>query len=320
MSVITVHKEILDRFAARLKQKRLAHAYMFIGPSGVGKFETAREIAKTVNCESGTLPCECISCRRIESGSHPDVKVLSCGLGETIKIEEIRDLIAQVQLRPFEARYKVFIIRNAETLTLEAANALLKTLEEPSATSLLILTTSVPEKNLGTIRSRCQPVYFFPAGRAKLANYLQKDYHITNEDALFLSAYAQGCWGQARELQEKGFLKRKNEIIDQMVFAPPSDPYLKKILSDKEQTREALFVLWSWFRDSLLLQQGSGAESAIHADRIKDLNKTVSHFTNEEVNAIIDQIVKTIQLFNDNLNVKIALLLLKEKIWVRSLK
>ena len=312
--MIVIHQNILTRFATLLKNDRLAHAYMFIGPAGVGKFETALQAAKLINCESGqSEPCEeCGSCRKVAGSNHPDIRVLSCTAGETIKIEEIRDLIAQAQLRPFEAKRKIFIIRGAENLTTEAGNALLKTLEEPSATSVILLTTAAPANILGTIRSRCQPVYFFSVSRAKLANHLQKDYDIEVESASFLSAYSEGCLGQARQLKENDFLKRKNEIIDQMVFAPLNDAYLKKITADKEQVREALFVLLSWFRDVLLLKQGLSLDGVIHIDRGAELKKLTASFTNDELNAIIDQIVKTIQLWNDNLNVKIALILLRE--------
>jgi DNA polymerase-3 subunit delta' len=267
------------------------------------------------------LPCEeCPSCRKIEGGNSIDVHVLSCPAGETIKIEDIREFIAQVQLRPFEAQKKIFIIKNAENLTPPAGNALLKTLEEPSATSLIILTTSAPSNVLGTIQSRCQPIHFFPASRGKLANFLQKDYDIADEKALFLSAYSEGCLGQARQLQEKDFLARKNEIINEMVFSPLNNEYLKKILADKEQVREVLFVLWSWFRDVLLLKQGLSPEDVIHVDRKGDLQKISDNFTDDELSAVLDQIVKAIQLLNDNLNIKIALILLKEQIWVRPLR
>ena len=298
----------------------MAHAYLFIGPQGVGKFETALQVAKLLNCEnfskeSGNDPCEmCSSCRRIDVGNHPDVHILSCPPEETVKIEDIRDLIVQVQLKPFESQRKIFIIRDSETLTLEAGNALLKTLEEPSPMSLIILTTAVPERNLGTIRSRCQPIYFFPTSRGRLADYLQNDYHITKETAAFLAAYSEGCLGRARHLQEGDFLKRKNEIIEQMIFAPANEAYLKKITADRELAREVLMVLWSWFRDALLMQQGLSEAQVIHVDRTRELKKMALTFGHEELDAILRQIIKATQLLNDNLNVKIALILLKEKI------
>lgn len=325
-TAIVIHQNILDRFAALAKNSRLAHAYLFIGPAGVGKFETALEVAKLLNCTSSSgqdvaLPChECPSCRKIEAGNHVDVRVISCTPEEAIKIDNVREMIAQVQLRPFEAQHKIFIIKNAENLTTEAGNALLKTLEEPSATSLILLTTAALSNVLGTIRSRCQPVHFFPASRTRLAKYLQKDYDIPDDAAQFLSAYSEGCLGQARQLKESDFFRRKNEIIDQMVFAPSSDAYIKKITAEKDQVREVLFVLLSWFKDVLLLKQGLDPESAVHADRSDDLRRLTAVYTDKELGKVIDQIVKTIQLHKDNLNVKIALVLLKETIWVKPLR
>jgi len=320
------HQQILERFSRFVREGRLAHAYMFIGPQGVGKFETAVQVAKLFNCESGiqtkiTMPCEtCSSCQRIDGGNHPDVHILSCSAGETIKIEDIRDLIVQVQLRPFESQRKIFIIRNSENLTLEAGNALLKTLEEPSPLSLIILTTQIPERNLDTIRSRCQPVYFFPLSRLKLVDHLESNYHIGRETASFLSVYSEGCIGRAYRLHEKDFFRRKNEIIDQMIFSPADDGYLKKVAGEEEFVRDILTVLWSWFRDVILLKEGLPDTEVVHVDRLRELRKVASILSYEEINEILQQIIKVYQLLNENLNVKIALILLKEKIWVKSLK
>ncbi len=137
-----MNETILKRFAKLLVANRLAHAYLFVGPQGLGKSEAALSVAKLVNCErnDGTFCDECSSCRRITSGNHPDIYRLDRGEEETIKIEQVRELLSRTAFRPFEARRKVFIIKNIEDLTTEAGNALLKTLEEPTASNLLLLT------------------------------------------------------------------------------------------------------------------------------------------------------------------------------------
>src|SRR5262245_28334047 len=125
--ILNIHEPILQRFQLIKERGLLAHAYLFAGPKEIGKSETALAIAKLFNCvhpEGGT-PCNaCANCRRIEEGIHPDVHLLEIAEeASTIKIEQVRELLGQTRLRPFEAPIKIFIIRDAETMTLEGSNA-----------------------------------------------------------------------------------------------------------------------------------------------------------------------------------------------------
>lgn len=141
---------------AHLKTGRTAHAYLFTGPEGEAKSKMVLAFARALNCEKGSDPfCECLSCRKIGNRNHPDVR----WMGEdeksrSIKIEEVRTLIHEASLRPYEGKWKVFILKGAERLTLEAANALLKTLEEPPEHSVFILLAENKAHLLATIQSR----------------------------------------------------------------------------------------------------------------------------------------------------------------------
>ena len=317
---IQVNENVLKRFSILQKNNRLAHAYLFTGPQDIGKSETALAVSKFLNCEKPGMDffCdECPACLKINHGNHPDIHVIDSQETETIKIEQIRTLIEQIQLRPFEANVKVFIIKNVEDLSLEGANALLKTLEEPSKNSLLILTTTVPEKNLDTIRSRCHSIAFFPESNRKLADRLIKDYAIDRSASHFLSFFSEGCLGRAGHLAREKFFERKNQTIDLMVCSSGSDDYLKQILSDKKKTREVLNVLLTWFRDLLLLKLSSDESRVIHLDRIKDLRKYQSQYSFEQINEIITQIVNAMELLEENLNVKLPLNIIKERLWRR---
>lgn len=144
--------------ARHLKTGRIAHTYLFTGPDAEAKKEMVLAFAKALNCEKGAgagSDCDCYSCRKIEKRLHPDVR----WLGEdektrSVKIEEIRGLIHDSSLKPFEGRWKVFILKGAERLTTEAANALLKTLEEPPEHSVFILLAENKAHLLETIQSR----------------------------------------------------------------------------------------------------------------------------------------------------------------------
>ena len=149
-------KSILQR---ALSGGRLAHAYLFAGPEGVGKRLMALAVARALFCMTGNGCGECAACRKLEHSNHPDLHVLEPD-GASIKIEQVRAIQRDLSLRPGEGSRKICLIEAAETTTTGAANALLKTLEEPRGDTLLILLTSQPQRLLETIRSRCQPLHF----------------------------------------------------------------------------------------------------------------------------------------------------------------
>ncbi len=314
INTININTAVLERFTRLQQAKRLAHAYLFVGSMDAGKTQTALSVAQLVNCEAADdRPCgQCASCNKIANGNHPDVYMLGPDdEAGSIKIDAIRFLLSRVQLRPFEAKKKVFIIRDVEQMTLEAANALLKTLEEPSMNTLMILTTSLPEANLDTIRSRCHTVQFFPVSVNRIAEVLAQE-GVEARMASFVAVYADGCLGKARKLASEGILLRKNRIIDQMLFSARSDEFLKELSGDKVAVVEALNVMMSFFRDVILLKSAVAAEGLIHQDRINDL-KAFAVRPMTDLAAIISQIVQTKKLINDNLNVKMSLALLKER-------
>lgn len=330
MQEIQINETVLKRFARLHKNNRLAHAYLFVGPPQVGKTQTALAVGKFLNCENivraqcivplrddaDNFFCDtCPSCLKITHGNHPDLHLISREETETIKIEQIRELINQIQLKPFEARVKVFILKDVEKLTLEGANALLKTLEEPVKDSLLILTSCVPEEIPDTIRSRCHAMNFSAGSTRTLTGQLSLDYALSQVAANFLAYYSQGSMGRARHLAEEKFFERKNEALDALVCSPESEEYLKEIISRKEKTKEVLNVLLLWLRDLLVLKTHGNETHLVHADRLKDLKKYEDKYSFEELTELTQEIVKAAALLAENLNVKMALSLLKENLW-----
>jgi len=154
-------REILDQSAAvraleaALEKNRVAHAYIFVGPAGVGRKAAARAFASALNCEAseGSGPCDaCASCRLIAEAKHPDVQTIMPTIrSSTITVDQIKEMLPFAHMRPIRGKYKVFIISEADRLGLESANKLLKTLEEPPPRSLLILVGTSPEKQLPTL-------------------------------------------------------------------------------------------------------------------------------------------------------------------------
>ncbi|HPN56301.1 MAG TPA: DNA polymerase III subunit [Candidatus Omnitrophota bacterium] len=318
-----INQDVLRRFRHLLARDRLAHAYLFAGPQCSGKAQTALAVAKLLNCDHPTGEeagfCDaCPSCRKIDSGNHPDVTLIETENSRVITIDQIRGVITRCQLRPFEGKKKVYIIKEAERLSLEGSNAVLKTLEEPVKDSVFILTTAVLERVLSTIKSRCHSVHFFPLGQDILLRELKECVRGDEESAHFYAFYSEGCAGKARSLHEAGFLIHKNQVIDHVVFQRDAEPYLKTLLADQEKTQEALNILLSWFRDVVLMKQGVGAQRVAHRDRLEDLARAKQQYTTGQLFAIIDEIVQTKRMLQENLNVKIAFYILRDKIWIRS--
>ncbi|MBF0485305.1 MAG: DNA polymerase III subunit [Candidatus Omnitrophica bacterium] len=319
-----VHTAILERFYRLKSSKRLAHAYLFIGPKGIGKSETALAVARLLNCEKETPvgeACDCPSCRKIDCGNHPDMyRIKRPEDKSTIPVELFRDVIERLQLRPIEARVRVCLVEDVDEVRAEAGNVFLKTLEEPRADTLLILTTSVPEAVLKTVVSRCHQVFFFPLSDRELADWLQIEYHESSSEAgeaakaVILAKLSRGSPGRAKDLGLE-FLQEKNEIIDCFILSPRlEDAFLKSYTSDKETARKFLEVLLTFFRDVALVKRGLGEAALIHADRAGDLKKLASRYTEADLAGIVAEIVSAMRGIKENMNVKVAVTLLKEMI------
>lgn len=316
------NESVLKRFAVLNRRATLAHAYLFTGPADIGKGPAALAVAKLLNCEDpkeGRYFCDqCPACRKIQKGGHPDVHVTESLEGEPIKIEQIRGLLDQIRLRPFMAQKKIFIIHHAEDLTPEAVNALLKTLEEPSTGSLLLLTTSVPQKILGTVKSRCHIIRFASSSRTGLEAALARQGQGNDPDVHFLSFLAEGCWGRAQQLRKDKMGHRKNEIIDKFILASREKDFARKVLADKHKVKAFLDILLSWVRDCLLVKAGVKDQSLVHADRAREIRDFQSRYSFEGLACLNVEIVKTCRLFAENLNVKIPLLIIEEMLWAGS--
>ena len=313
-----VNEKVIQRFELLIRRERLAHAYLFIGSKGCGKSQTALEVAKMVNCESrpvmSTL-CECDSCRKIDSGNHPDIVIVDKGDDQSIKIHKVRDLIQNVQLLPYEAGKKVVIIKDIDCLTSEGANALLKTLEEPPSSSLFILTTSAAERVFETIRSRCHSVYFFGNSRQRTVDHLKKQSGFSGEQGWTIAGFSDGCFEKACRMQQENFMVFKNEVIDQFLIKGADDRFLKTISADSERAGHILEVLIFCFKDMLLLKTGVSPQQLTNNDRREELTTYSARYSTEQLRDVLKAVVNAKKTLDAGLSIKIPLMLLKEKIW-----
>jgi DNA polymerase-3 subunit delta' len=312
--------EILKR---HLRSQALKGAYLFIGEEGIGKYLVAKTFAKAVNClKNKDDACDsCISCLKIKNYQHPDVYFIEPqDSSETIKIEEIRGLKKNINLKAYEAKNKVFIINDAHNLSAEASNALLKILEEPPKDSLIILISAKPALLFKTIISRCQILKFYPLKRQTLEETLKKEYHLDNISAHFLGYFCEGRVGCALRFKDEDILRQKNRIIDE--FTHPRLGILEKIsinenniFQNKENVRLYFNILATWIRDLYLIKIGMPHSELINADRRSELLRSMSRYTLLELEEMLKSISDSLWYLEQNINVKLLLSNLREDIW-----
>ena len=276
----------------------VAHAYLFTGPEQVGKRTLALALARALNCEADSPPCgDCGSCRKITAGRHADVQIITLGAGDAkekekpqteIGIDRIRELQHSASLPPFEGRYKVFIIDGAEMMSGEAANALLKTLEEPVGRVVFVLLTASERRLPATVVSRCQRLELAPLSRASVAEALTHRWGIDITRAMLLAGLSRGALGWAvRAVQDDSLLRSRAERFSRLdeVVAGGIEArfgYARELSHEFGQSRELVaetLNLWlGWWRDLLLAKIGC-PEMVANRDRLAALNSQARDYS-----------------------------------------
>jgi DNA polymerase III subunit delta' len=301
-------KELLQRSCRR---QRLSHAYLFRGPAGVGKKRAALAFAAAVNCASPEREdaCgRCSSCRKFRSGNHPDFLTLFPE-GAAIKINQIRALRQSLEFPPHEAKLRVALLADVHTMRREAANSLLKTLEEPPAHTILVLTSSEAGAILPTIVSRCQVIPFFALPRQEVAAALQEE-AVPAAIAATLAGAAEGSLGLARLLAAENLLGRRREILEKLLpLAVDSPQAVTSVLALAEQAAELkehlpelLALLELWLRDLILLQAGMPPSLLTSRDLDDLLKAAIGRWSMEQLHAKMARFARTRQYLQQNCN------------------
>ena len=253
-------------------KNKMGHAYLFRGPDGVGKKRTALTLAAYINCKSpldGDSCGYCTTCRKYFSGNHPDLILVEPD-GAAIKIGQIRELKHQLTFPPLEAKVRVIVLEDIHTMRREAANSLLKTLEEPAPGNLLILTADLAGDVLPTILSRCQIISFGSLDHKDMAQVLMQENDMEESLAFTLAAVAEGSLGRAKLLWQEGLLSLRQEVVEGLLLGQqnPAETIAQVFrLSEKgaalkENTSELLALIRLWYRDLVLVAAG-GPEASI---------------------------------------------------------
>ena len=261
-------KEVLARLILR---GRLPGAMLLAGPSGVGKRKLATSVARTLLCEAGGQEAcgRCGSCLRSGKGLHPDLFLIEPATPTSIKIDQVRGAVREILSRPFEARARAFVIDEAHLLTEEASNALLKALEEPPASSHVMLVTASPQALLPTIRSRCQLLRVGALPAALVESYL-KDQGVDPLDAHLRASLCGGSLGQALAFEGEAYRGVRDGVLG-LLEKLPGSAAMERIesaewLEELEQPVLALAALRSLLRDVAAAAAGASPNTLLNAD------------------------------------------------------
>jgi DNA polymerase-3 subunit delta' len=301
------------RFLKRLlRSGNVPHALLFSGMAGIGKTAMARELAKLLNCHHPReWDCcdECPSCRKLNAGHHPDLIWVSRE-GTFIKIEQIRDIQGRLRFRPFEGKWRVIVLQNAQDLKEEAANSLLKLLEEPPKQNVFILTAIEPQMLLPTLVSRCCHVRFQPLEEAWIAQHLVTTLQIPPSRAAELARLSDGSLDRAQWLAEENRLDRWNEILDgiekletlpMMEFFPLMNQWVQKT-DDLEQDMEWIKL---WLRDLICSRLVSDHHPIFQTH--ETFHRRIGSVKVDFLFTLYDQIEQAVQHLRQNANKQLTL-------------
>jgi DNA polymerase-3 subunit delta' len=325
------HEWAIEYLRRSIAGGRTAHAYLITGPASIGKRLLALRLAQALNCESGgTDPClACRTCRRIERGNHPDVRIASmetqaAGLKpdeaarqKELKIDTVRAWQSDINLRPYEAQRRVFILHDAERLNEAASNAMLKTLEEPPPYATLVLAASTAGGLLPTIVSRCRPINLRPVPRAQVSAALCDLRGLQLADADLLAAWSGGRVGWAlRMVDAPDELAARQAQLDELLALAGqpraaafrwAEERAKAYRSGEQEAVFAILEVWqSWWRDVLLTAAGC-PERMTHIDRWSEIERTALRCSLAEARDCISRIDGAARQLRDNVNPQLAL-------------
>jgi DNA polymerase-3 subunit delta' len=313
--IINFLKDSVDRGS-------LAHACLFVGPPHIGKMTLALDLASALNCSNQSPPCgSCRTCQRIRQGKYADVIVIDKNAGRDpkdrkksteISIDTIRELLQRGSiLPPYEGKYKIFIIDDADLLSVEAANCLLKTLEEPPQHIIILLLTSEENILLPTVISRCQRFELKPVATGEIEARLSKVDGLAQERIKLLSKLSGGCLGWAlTAVSDESYLRNRESRLSVFVSLITSNwderlSCISQLPSDRSGSEEIIKLWLSWCRDVMLLKYH--CEDAItNLDRINDLRSWANMLTVLEIKEFIDSLNKMLINVSYNANLRLV--------------
>ena len=307
-------KKLLRR---AVSEGRIGQSLLMAGPRGVGKYQFAIALAQALNCDSveqGGACGQCIQCRKISSGEHGDVQTFRND-GQFIKIDQMRGMSRDAQFMPYEGRHRVLIIDEADRMNAASSNSILKTLEEPPPSTLVILVTAKPYGLLETIRSRCQMLSFGPLRAEEIEEYLQTVKSIPAEEARLRARLSQGSIGHALEIDLDEYRNTRTTMLE-LVETLGVSREIKAMLSISEHLgrklekegfethMDALLVLLS---DLFRLKLNAAEAELTNADIAGRLKRVSEQITLDQITTWLDRIEEIFRGLPRNVNRQLAM-------------
>jgi len=319
------HKDIIQYMKNAIEQKKLSHAYIVNGQRGSGKKLLSRLFAMTLQCETGeNEPCgSCRSCVQTKNGNQPDIITVTHEKPSSISVDEIREqLNGDIMIKPYSSPYKIYIIPEADLMTVQAQNALLKTLEEPPEYAMIFLLTENADNLLATIRSRCVMLKLRNIKDKLVKKYLMEELKVPDYQAELCAAFAQGNIGRAAMLaKSEHFNEIKEDALQLMKYIDQMElqeivSAIKQINKYKLEVTDYLDILTIWYRDVLLYKATKDVEGLVFSDQLKFIKEKAAKSSYEGIETILTSIEKAKQRIKANVNfdllMELLLLAIKE--------
>lgn len=316
---IVGQEQIKEHMQNAIQMNKVSHAYIIQGELGAGKEFIAKIFSKALQCEKGAIePCEeCRSCKQIESKNHPDVIWVSHEKPNSIGVEDIRKQVNHdMDIKPYYGPKKIYIINECEKMTVQAQNALLKTLEEPPAYGIILLLTSNADALLPTILSRCVVLHMRPVEDSRIEEFLMNHLQIPDYKAKVCAAFARGNMGKAKALAEsEDFDHIKEEAVSLLKYVHDMEiseivSAIKKINDYKLDVNNYLDIISVWYRDILLFKATKDVNRLIFNEEIQYIKKIASRSSYEGIENILESLDKAQLRLSANVNFELTMELL----------
>lgn len=316
---IVGHEEIIKHMKNSIAMGKVSHSYIFAGEAGSGKKLLARTYAMALQCESGDAePClKCDSCKRAISKNHPDIIYVTHEKSNTISVEEVRtQIVDDVAIKPYYGKYKIYILPEAEKMTPQAQNAILKTIEEPPAYGIFMLLTNNVDMLLPTIQSRCVRLDVKPVSDDLVKKHLMENLHVTDYQADVDASFAQGNIGKAEAAAQSAEFENITgnalEILKKIPDMEMADliEYVKKLTSEKDSIYDYLDLFQMWFRDVLMFKATYEVDNLIYKQEINTIKEQARVRSYEGLEKILEAIDRAKIRLRANVNFETAMQLL----------
>lgn len=314
-------EHIKEHLKTSIASDKVSHAYLITGEVQAGKEFIANIFAQALMCEhrlEDMNPCgECHSCVQAITKNHPDIITVTHRKPNTVSVDDIREqIVADIGIKPYGSKYKIYIMNEAEKMTEQAQNALLKTLEEPPEYAVILLLTTSKTAMLPTIISRCVQLDMRPVEDKTVRKYLMQNLKVPDYQADICVAFARGNIGKARSLaSSEEFENIKEEAIRVLKYIKDMDvsdmvKTIKKLQEYKMNTDDFLDIMMIWYRDVLLYKATMDADSIVFKDEGAQIRKNASESAYEGIEEILEAIEKTKSRLKANVNFDLAMELL----------